>query len=222
MSSITTKRKPGRPARTNANASAAIRAAALTVFAQKGFDRASIMDIANAANVAKPLIHYHFATKEVLWQAAVRQAQAALMAELMSVQILMSSLNPLQSIELLSKKLVEFAAHHPQLVRIVVDETGKGGPRSEWLLDQFLLPSYVLCQALIDKVSKDLKLGVQKPKTEHVVPTVLGVMNFPFLESDVIQRAYGKDVYSPTYLKRQGEVLHKVLLSFFVSLPDKR
>jgi AcrR family transcriptional regulator len=186
------------------------------IFAQKGFDRASIVDIANAANVAKPLIHYHFATKEVLWQAAVSHAQSALMAELMSVHVLMSSLNALQSIELLSEKLIEFAAHHPQLVRLVVDETGKGGPRADLLLEQFLLPSYALCQTLIDKVSKDLKLGAQKPKAEHLVPTVLGVMNFPFLESNVIQRAYGKNVYSPAYLKRQSEVLHKVLLSFFV------
>jgi AcrR family transcriptional regulator len=216
MSNTTPKRKPGRPARTDGDASAIIRTAALNVFAQKGFDRASIVDIANAANVAKPLIHYHFATKEVLWQAAVSQAQSALMAELMSVQVLMSSLNALQSIELLSKKLVEFAARHPQLVRLVVDETGKGGPRADWLLEQFLLPSYALCQTLIDKVSKDLKLGTRKPKAEHLVPTVLGVMNFPFLESNVIQRAYGKDVYSPAYLKRQSEVLHKVLLSFFV------
>ena len=60
------KRKPGRPARTDLDASASIRSAALNVFAQKGFDRASIVDIANAANVAKPLIHYHYATKEVL------------------------------------------------------------------------------------------------------------------------------------------------------------
>jgi AcrR family transcriptional regulator len=216
MTNTTPKRKPGRPVRTDGDASAIIRAAALNVFAQKGFDRASIVDIANAANVAKPLVHYHFATKEVLWQAAVSHAQSALMAEMMSVQVLMSSLKPMQSIELLSKKLVEFAARHPQLVRIVVDETGKGGPRSDWLLEQFLLPSYALCQTLIDKVSKDLKLGAQKPKAEHLVPTVLGVMNFPFLESDVIQRAYGKDVYSPAYLKRQSEVLHKVLLSFFV------
>ena len=167
------------------------------------------------------MVHYHYATKEVLWQAAVSQAQQALMAELMAVQGLMSSLNPMQSIALLSKKLIEFAAHHPQLVRIVVDETGKGGPRADWLLEQFLLPSYALCQGLIDRVSKDLKLGAQKPKAEHLVPTVLGVMNFPFLESHVIQRAYGKDVYSPTYLKRQGEVLHKVMLSFFIDLPRK-
>ena len=215
MTHTAPKRKPGRPARTDMDASALIRSAALKVFAQKGFDRASILDIANAANVAKPLIHYHYATKEVLWQAAVSQAQLALMAELLSVKALMSTLNPMQSIELMSTKLIEFAAHHPQLVRIVVDETGKGGPRAEWLFEQFLLPSYAMSQALIDKVSKDLKLGARKPKAEHLLPTVLGVMNFPFLEAGIIQRAFGQDVYSAKYIQRQGDILHKVLLSFF-------
>ena len=215
MTSPAPKRKPGRPAGNTTDASAAIRLAALNVFAQKGFDRASILEIANAAQVAKPLIHYHYATKEVLWQAAVSQAQQGLMAELMTVQSLLSNLDPRKAIELMAGKLVGFAATHPQLVRIVVEETGIGGPRAEWLLTQFLLPSYALSQAMIDKVSQDLKLGRHKPLVEHMVPAVLGVMNFPFLESAVIQRAYGKDVYSASYIQRHSAVLHKVLLSFF-------
>ena len=84
MTNLIAKRKPGRPARTNMDASAAIRSAALNVFAQKGFERASIVEIAKASNVAKPLVHYHYATKDALWQAAVSQAQLALMAELMA------------------------------------------------------------------------------------------------------------------------------------------
>jgi len=219
MTSPAPKRKPGRPAGKTTDTSAAIRQAALDVFAQKGFDRASIQDIALAAHVAKPLIHYHFATKEVLWQAAVSQAQQALMAEIMTVQSMLSDLDPRVAIELMAGKLVGFAATHPQLVRIVVEETGKGGPRADWLMTTFLLPSYALSQALIDKVSQDLKLGRNKPLAEHMVPAVLGVMNFPFLESAVIQRAFGKDVHSPSYIKRHSAVLHKVLLSFFT--PNK-
>ena len=208
-------RRRGRPARDQHDASMAIRIAALNVFAQKGFERASIAEIAKAANVAKPLIHYHFASKEVLWQAAVRDAQAALMAETLLFQERLSHLNPMQAIEFISEKMVAFAASHPQLVRIVVDETGKGGSRAEWLFEHFLLPSYAMGQAIIDRLSKELKLGSAKPKAEHLLPVMLGVMNFPFLEAEVIRRAYGKDVYSKTYIKRQGKVLFKVLETFF-------
>ena len=175
-------RKRGRPARDQHDASLAIRQAALNVFAQNGFERASIAEIAKAANVAKPLIHYHFASKEVLWQSAVSDAQAALMAETLLFQERLSQLNPMQSIEFISEKMVDFAASQPQLVRIVVDETGKGGSRAEWLFEHFLLPSYAIGQTIIDRISKELKLGSAKPKAEHLLPVMLGVMNFPFLE----------------------------------------
>ena len=215
LSINSTPRRRGRPARDQHDASLAIRQAALTVFAQNGFERASIAEIAKAANVAKPLIHYHFASKEALWQAAVSDAQAALMAETLLFQERLSHLNPMQAIEFISEKMVAFAASHPQLVRIVVDETGKGGSRAEWLFEHFLLPSYAMGQAIIDRLSKELKLGSAKPKAEHLLPVMLGVMNFPFLEAEVIRRAYGKDVYSKTYIKRQGKVLFKVLETFF-------
>ena len=209
-------RRRGRPARDQHDASMAIRQAALTVFAQNGFDRASIAEIAKVANVAKPLIHYHFASKEVLWKSAVSYAQAALMAETLIFQERLSHLNPMQSIEFISEKMVEFAASHPQLVRIVVDETGKGGSRAEWLFEHFLLPSYAMGQTIIDRISKELKLGNAKPKAEHLLPVMLGVMNFPFLESEIIRRAYGKDVYSKTYVKRHGKVMFNVLKTFFM------
>jgi len=210
-----TPRRRGRPARDQHDASLAIRQAALNVFAQNGFERSSIAEIAKAANVAKPLIHYHFASKEVLWQSAVSHAQADLMAETLHFQERLSQLNPMQSIEFISEKLVEFAASHPQLVRIVVDETGKGGSRAEWLFEHFLLPSYAMGQTIIDRISKELKLGSAKPKAEHLLPVMLGVMNFPFLEAEIIRRAYGKNVYSKTYVKRHGKVMFKVLETFF-------
>ena len=208
-------RKRGRPARDQDDASMVIRLAALNVFAQNGFERASILEIAKAANVAKPLVHYHFASKQVLWQSAVSHAQAALMAELVVFQDRLLHLNPMQSMEFISEKMVEFAANHPQLVRIVVDETGKGGDRAEWLFEHFLLPSYALAQNFIDKISKELKLGNAKPKAEHLLPVLLGVMNFPFLEAETIRRALGKDVYSKAYIQRHGKVMFKLLETFF-------
>ena len=44
---------------------------------------------------------------------------------------------------------------------------------------------------------------------------MLGVMNFPLLEAEVIRRAYGKDVYAKAYIKRHSKVMFKVLETFF-------
>jgi AcrR family transcriptional regulator len=50
-----------------------ILAAALDVFAEKGFDGTSIADIAAVAQVPKSLLQYHFGTKEELWKACLEQ-----------------------------------------------------------------------------------------------------------------------------------------------------
>lgn len=185
-------------------------------FSEFGFAGASIVDIAKAAGVAKPLIHYHFVSKDALWQAAVADAFGDLQTELTLFQVQLMALPPLDAVRQMAKQLVVFASRHPQLVRIVVDETGKGGPRAEWLHDNFLLPGYQLSKGIIDGLSQQLHLGDKAPAAEHLVPIVLGVMNFAFLDAPVIRKAYGADVYDPAYIELHGELLFAMLESVFL------
>ena len=48
--------------------------AALKCFAESGFEGTSIADIARAAGVGHPLVHYHFGSKDALWREAVVHA----------------------------------------------------------------------------------------------------------------------------------------------------
>ncbi len=65
------------PAESAASRYEAILDAAETVFAEAGFAGASLREIANRARVAQALIHYHFDTKEKLFEAmAARRANA--------------------------------------------------------------------------------------------------------------------------------------------------
>jgi TetR/AcrR family transcriptional regulator len=58
----------GKPVRTREATRAAIITAAERVFAEKGFAGASMSAIAAEARVTKSLIHYHFTSKQALWQ----------------------------------------------------------------------------------------------------------------------------------------------------------
>jgi TetR/AcrR family transcriptional regulator len=58
-------RKPGN---TRDATRAAILAAAEKVFEERGYAGASLSEIAKAAGITKSLIHYHFSSKETLWQ----------------------------------------------------------------------------------------------------------------------------------------------------------
>ena len=209
-------RRRGRPSKSDINASMDIRAAALKAFGRAGFQGTSIADIAQLAGVAKPLVHYHFESKEVLWEAAVTDAVATLMGEMSSFRQGLNTLPIQDLLRQISRQLVVFASRHPALVHIVVDETAKGGPRAQWLQEHFLLPSYAVAKSLLNGIAMMQSPTMAPLPVEHIVPIVLGVMNFAFMEAEVIRKAYGVDVYSDDYIDRHGELLFQLIRSFLV------
>ncbi len=208
-------RRPGRPLKSAEDASLVIRRAAVDIFSRQGFQGTSIADIAKAAKVAKPLIHYHFASKEELWRAVVTDAFSALHVELQSFQKTLTEAPALQATIAIAHQLVGFAARHPHLVRIVVDETTKGGERSEWLINHFLVPLYEIARALITAFEKKTLPDTERFGAEHVIPVILGAMNFAFLDAEIISRVFGVDVYDPAYLDRHGAFLGRLFNAAF-------
>jgi len=77
---------------------------ALNLFARAGFNGVSIVEIAQVAGVAKPLVHYHFASKDLLWEAAVGGAVAMLRAEIMHFQgALVAPASPQDQLRMVSR-----------------------------------------------------------------------------------------------------------------------
>ena len=210
-------RKRGRPVKAAADASHSIRRAALKSFARAGFNGVSILEIAQMAGVAKPLVHYHYASKDALWEAAVGEAAADLRAEVVHFQdALAVPASPEDLLRMVARQLVVFASRHPELVHIVVDETGKGGARADWLRSNLLTPGYVMSKALFEGLAHNS--GTPAPAVEHIVPMVLGIMNFPFMDAEVIRDSYGVDVYSNEYVERHGELLFQVLRTLLLNI----
>src|SRR5690606_18053311 len=67
----TVRRRPGRRPG-SADTRGEILAAARKVFAEKGFDKATVRGIAREAQVDPALVHHYFSTKEGIFAAAMR------------------------------------------------------------------------------------------------------------------------------------------------------
>lgn len=214
-------RRRGRPPKESIDAAGLIRRAALQSFARSGFLGTSIADIAQEAGVAKPLVHYHFASKDELWQAAVSEAFTQLQGELLSFSAAWGELEPRPALQRLAHQLVAFSARHPEIVRIVVDETGKDSPRATWLIDTFLAPMYQLAQGLIERFRHDPAPGAALrhplPPAEVLIPALMGMMNFAFLDERAIHNAFGTDVRSKPYQEQLGQLLFELLDRTYLS-----
>lgn len=117
-------------------------AAALDAFADLGFDGATTRDIAERAGVNQGLITYHFAGKLALWQAAVDDIFARLRASLGVHAAALRDAEPPTRLRLMIRHYVRFAAAHPQLHRLMVQEGKHDGPRMQWLVDEHVQPLY--------------------------------------------------------------------------------
>ena len=118
-----------------------ILAAALEVFAERGFDGARVRDIAERAGANLGLLTYYFTDKQQLWKAAVASAFAELAEELGGV------LGPdggdeLADLERIVRHFVGFVARRPAFMQLMNDEGKRDGPRMRWLADTHVRPLY--------------------------------------------------------------------------------
>ncbi|MEO0882868.1 MAG: TetR/AcrR family transcriptional regulator [Pseudomonadota bacterium] len=114
-------RKPKDPERTRAD----ILQAALDVFARRGFEAATVRDIAAQIGMSHGMIRYHYETKEKLWFAAVDFLFERLYS---TVSISPENQARLEAgdIEVLRdwlREYVRYCARHPEHARIMIQES---------------------------------------------------------------------------------------------------
>ncbi len=116
--------------------------AALEGFAERGFRGASTRDIARRAGANQGLLTYHFKSKDALWRAAADRIFGLLRKSLEE------QLEGLEFAEVRDRNreeiraFVRFAAEHPELFRLMVDEGKNSSERMEWLVENHLEPIY--------------------------------------------------------------------------------
>jgi AcrR family transcriptional regulator len=139
-------RTPAAPTRTPRPSADATRqrvlAAALEIFAERGFDGASTREIAARAGVTQPLLNYHFSSKDDLWRAAVDGIFAELQQVLQARAEGLRGVDELTTAKLLAREFIYFSARRPQLHRIITGECKTDGPRLDWLTERHTRPLY--------------------------------------------------------------------------------
>src|SRR5580658_10379051 len=129
-------------------------AAATDLFSERSFDGATTREIAARAGVTQPLLNYYFRSKEELWQAAVDSLFELLNQTLDERTTGLRGVDEVTSAKLLVREFVTFSARHPQLHRIIVQESKADGPRMDYLVDRHVRPIYERTTALFASLAR--------------------------------------------------------------------
>lgn len=206
------KRKRGRPARgATVEGKQAIKDAALIAFGQNGFTGTSIAQIAEAAGVAKPLVHYHFASKDELWRAAVAEGFDSLRNETLKLVMAAQQTKPEDPLAAFIQAIVRANAHRPHVHLISLDEMRLNTDRAEWMKTTYILPMVKMLIGALPALGLPLVQDDDMRYASHLIPAFNGAMNFPFIDPLIPREAFNVDVFTDEYIEAHAAFITTLL-----------
>jgi AcrR family transcriptional regulator len=186
-----------------------ILAAALDLFADRSYDGASTRDIARRAGVSQPSLNYHFRSKHELWCAAVDGLFAELDDALRARLDGLRGVDDVTSAELMIREFITFSATHPQLHRIITQESKTDGERVDWLVDRHVRPLYEMTAALFERlVAQGVLPDVPVPILYYILtgagPTI-------FVLAPECRRLAGFDPLTPDAIETHADAVVSLL-----------
>jgi TetR/AcrR family transcriptional regulator len=183
-------------------------AAAVEAFADKGFHAASTREIAGRAGTNQGLITYHFRSKDALWRAAADRIFGRLRAELGERLAALPSDDPRERAREAIRAFVRFAAAHPELFRLMVEEGKHADERMHWLVDTHLAPMYAAFAA----IGAGLGGALDPALRPHLYYALAGAGSLLFAVAPECRRLTGLDPTTEAAAETHAELVARLLV----------
>jgi AcrR family transcriptional regulator len=184
-------------------------AAAAELFAERSFDGASTREIASRAGVTQPLLNYHYTSKEVLWRAAVDSLFDALTSAMAAHLADLGDVDELTRAKLSVRNFVTFSARHPELHRIITQESKADGSRMDYLVDHHVRPLYERTVSIFEHLVRD---GVVAPiAPAHLYYILTGAGPTMFVLGPECRRLTGLDPGSDAVIEAHADAVCTLL-----------
>src|SRR5262245_3447710 len=190
--------------------------AALVEFGAKGFDGASTRAIARRIGAHQPQIHYHFASKEALWTAAVDHLFAELARTMGGLAARVRGAGSRDPSNLAAvfaeiiRRFVRFAARRPELNRIMVHEATADGGRLTWMTERHVKPRDDTIRPLWRRLRK---AGIAAPIDERLLHYVMvGAASILYVNAPEARMLSGIDPTRRRWVETHAEGLVATLL----------
>ena len=183
--------------------------AAAEAFADLGFKAASTREIARRAGTNQGLITYHFRSKEALWRAAADQIFQSLGTRLAERLAALEDADPRERARESIRTYVRYAAEHPELFRIMVEEGKRGGDRMHYIVDTYLRRMY---EGRLFPGGAAFGEGFDAQLLPHVYYTLAGAGSVIFALAPECERLTGVDPTTDEAIERHADFIARLLV----------
>jgi TetR/AcrR family transcriptional regulator len=182
--------------------------AAETLFAQKGYDAASLQEICDLAGVTRGLPNYFFGSKEQLYRAVLERTFALTQTQdllaFLREQARRPGANAAASLRVVIDRTFDFLVAHPIFIRITEWE-GLNGGRYLGNLPRLLSVLREAVQVLHEEVG-------WPDDAEQFIIDLVALCHFPLAHAQTFLKPLGVDASDPGFLARRKEHIMALLL----------
>jgi AcrR family transcriptional regulator len=182
--------------------------AAARMFADRGFRAASMREIAARARTNQGLITYHFTSKLELWKAAVGRIFERLAAPFGPLVPLPNAKEGQAQAREVIRQYVRFAAAHPELFRLMVEEGKHSDARMRWLVDTRMKPFYEGFEQLVAAYAP----GLDRSLVPYAFYALAGAASLMFAVAPECRRLTGLDPEDPRTIDAHAEFVARLLV----------
>lgn len=133
-----------------------IEQAALTAFADLGYNGASTRGIADLAGVKQQLITYHYGSKLELWKVVAERLFGNYQEHVNKRLQGLEGVDLVSTTRILIRDYLEYCAERPEMARFMMHEGGVLTPRLTWLFEHH---TSELIQSMQDRISEARRLS---------------------------------------------------------------
>lgn len=182
--------------------------AALTEFANSGFNGVSTRAIANKAGVNHTLISHHFGSKDALWKATAEWVFDTYTKQFFERREALNGVEVHAMMRVLIKDFIEFCAKLPDFHRFMMQANQGDSERLNWLTDRFLKSG---ADAELGILQQAQELGLM-PKGDclHIRYLFIGAATSIFTFAPEFTRLSGKNPFSDAMLEQHIDYLTRL------------
>ncbi len=187
---------------------------AIEAFAAHGYEGASTAGIARACGVTQPLVHYHFASKENLFRAAVDLLFEGVHHQFGQIDGGLAASAPRELLRDLMRRFVHQCADRPEIAQIVLREATQRNPRFDWMVERHIAPLVVHISGIFAGSLDEGELRAMPPI--HLMFVVMGGANLMFAAPGLFEALTGRAPTDPetvsTHADAMVALIERVLL----------
>ncbi len=181
---------------------------AIEEFSLSGFEGISVRQLEERAGVKRGLVAYHFGDKDELWRCAVDRLFQGLTEDFLGRMTQLSEISPLEAARGMVRAFVRYSAAHPELNRLMMQESVAASWRVEYIVEQHIRPLMKNLAELMPEAA-ELVWGRSDP---HRYYLFIGASAFVFSAGAECQRLFGCSPQDADFVERQAEMVVSLLL----------